>query len=107
MGKLAQSTAQLGAQTAQPTSTFWLKYLRAGYSNSLDAFGWDDAPVTHPMQYSAAQFSRQPAGSHLDSRQQHPSLLARQAFSSELRQRDVGSGDLNSGMSLPNSSGRL
>lgn len=76
-----------------------------GYSNSLDAFGWDDAPVTHPMQYSAAQFSRQPTGSHLDSRQQHPSLLARQGFSSELRQRDVGSGDLNSGMSLPNSSG--
>lgn len=55
------------------------------------------------QQYSAAQFSRN-AASHQSRPQQQPKL-ARQAFSSELRHKDIGSGDLASAMSLPTSSG--
>ena len=54
------------------------------------------------QQYPGAQFNRNPA-SHQD-RQQHP-LFARGGFSSELRHKDIGSGDLASSLSLPTSSG--
>ena len=54
-------------------------------------------------QFSAAEFSRNTAN-HQSRLQQQPKL-ARQAFSSELRHKDFGSGDLASAMSLPTSSG--
>ena len=75
-----------------------------GYDDSMDGFGWDGPAKTHPMQhYSSAQFNRNPP-SQQNRQQQHPTL-ARQGFSSELRHKDIGSGDLASTMSLPTSSG--
>lgn len=78
----------------------------SGYDDSLDAFAWDGPSANQPMQqFSAAQFSRNPSSQLNRQHQQQQPMLARQGFSSELRHKDVGSGDLASALSLPTSSG--
>ena len=78
----------------------------SGYDDSLDAFAWDGPSANQPMQhFSAAQFSRNPSSQLNRQHQQQQPTLARQGFSSELRHKDAGSGDLASALSLPTSSG--
>lgn len=79
----------------------------SGYDDSLDAFAWDGPSANQPMQqFSAGQFSRNPSSQlNRQHQQQQQPMLARQGFSTELRHKDVGSGDLASALSLPTSSG--
>lgn len=79
----------------------------AGYEDAFNAFGWDAPPhATHPIQnqYPPAHFHRNPVMQQ-DRQQLHLSMQPRHAFNLEQRHREVGSSDLASAMSLPNSSG--
>ncbi|KAL3138978.1 hypothetical protein ABBQ32_005786 [Trebouxia sp. C0010 RCD-2024] len=78
-----------------------------GYEDAFNPFGWDAPHATHPMQnqYSSTQFNRNPAMQQDRQHSVHLSVQPRHAFNLEPRQRDLGSGDLASAMSLPNSSG--
>ena len=79
----------------------------AGYEDAFNPFGWDGPTATHPMQnqYSSTQFNRNPAMQQDRQQSVHLSVQPRHAFNLEPRHRDLGSGDLASAMSLPNSSG--
>ncbi|KAL3131033.1 hypothetical protein ABBQ38_000352 [Trebouxia sp. C0009 RCD-2024] len=78
-----------------------------GYEDAFNPFGWDAPHAAHPMQnqYSSTQFNRNPAMQQDRQHSVHLSVQPRHAFNLEPRHRDVGSGDLASAMSLPNSSG--